>query len=292
MKRTKEPDNRLKKRSQLGEIWHRLCKSPPAIASLCFLCILILSAIFAPYLAPYDYAKQNLSEKFIMPNWQHLFGTDDFGRDIFSRMLYGARVSLLVSVMAVGISVVLAMILGAACGYFGGKFDNIVMRILDVFMAIPGMLLTIVLSVALGTSLFDTALAISVGGIPALARQLRASTMTLRNEEYIEAAKSYGASDLYIIWHHILPNTLAPIIVQVSLRLGESITAIAGLSFIGLGVQPPTPEWGNILSSGQEYIRVFWPLITIPGVVIALTMLACNLLGDGLRDAMDPRLKR
>ncbi len=292
MSKKTQPDNTLKKRSQLGEIWHRLCKSPTAIASLCFLCILILSAVFAPYIAPYDYAKQSLADKFIMPNWQHPFGTDDFGRDIFSRMLYGARVSLLVSVMAVGISVILAMILGAACGYFGGKFDNIVMRILDVFMAIPGMLLTIVLSVALGTSLFDTALAISVGGIPALARQLRASTMTLRNEEYIEAAKSYGASDIYIIWHHILPNTLAPIIVQVSLRLGESITAIAGLSFIGLGVQPPTPEWGNILSSGQEYIRVFWPLITIPGVVIALTMLACNLLGDGLRDAMDPRLKR
>jgi len=292
MRRRKNPDGSPKKRSQFGEVWHRLCKSPMAIASLCFLMILVLSAVFAPYLAPYDYAKQSLGDKFILPNAQHLFGTDDFGRDIFSRMLFGARVSLLVSVMAVALSVVLAMILGAACGYFGGRFDNIVMRILDVFMAIPGMLLTIVLSVALGTSLFDTAIAISVGGIPALARQLRASTMMLRNEEFIEAAKSYGASDISIIWHHILPNTLAPIIVQVSLRIGQSITAIAGLSFIGLGVQPPTPEWGNILSSGQEYIRVFWPLITIPGVVIALTMLACNLLGDGLRDAMDPRLKR
>lgn len=281
-----------KKRSQVGEIWHRLCKSPTAVAGLCFILLLILCAVFAPLIAPYDYAKQNLAEKFIFPCPAHWFGTDNFGRDLLSRMIFGARISLLVSIMAVGMSVILALILGSACGYFGGLFDTIVMRILDVFMAIPGMLLTIVISVALGDGLVNTAIAISVGGIPALARQLRASTLLIRGEEYIEAAKAFGASHIYIIWHHVLPNTLAPIIVQVSLRLGESITAIAGLSFIGLGVQPPTPEWGNILSSGQDYIRTFWPLITIPGIIIGLTMLACNLLGDGLRDAMDPRLKQ
>ena len=194
--------------------------------------------------------------------------------------------------MAVSISVVFALILGATAGYFGGVYDMIIMRILDVFMAIPGTLLTIVVSVALGTSLVDTAVAIAVGSIPALARQLRASTLLIRGEEYIEAAKSFGSSHFRIIRKHVLPNTLAPVIVQVSLRLGESITAIAGMSFIGLGIQPPTPEWGNMLSSGQQFIRTFWPLITFPGVLIALSMLSFNLFGDGLRDAMDPRLKR
>lgn len=292
MKKRKEPALETKKRSQVGEIWHRLCKSPTAVGALCFLFLLVLCAVLAPWIAPYDYAKQDLANKFVFPCLAHPFGTDNFGRDILSRIIFGARVSLLVSVMAVSMSVILALILGSACGYFGGKFDMIVMRILDVFMAIPGMLLTIVISVALGSGLVNTAIAISVGGIPALARQLRASTLLIKDEEYIEAAKSYGASNLYIIWHHVLPNTLAPVIVQVSLRLGESITAIAGMSFIGLGVQPPTPEWGNILASGQDYIRTFWPLITIPGIIIGLTMLACNLLGDGLRDAMDPRLKQ
>ena len=182
---------------------------------------------------------------------------------------------------------VFALVLGATAGYFGGVYDTIIMRVLDVFMAIPGTLLTIVVAVALGTSLLDTAIAIAVGSVPALARQLRASTLLIRDEEYIEAAKSFGASNFRIIRKHVLPNTLAPVIVQVSLRLGESITAIAGMSFIGLGIQPP-----NMLSAGQQYIRSFWPMITFPGILIGLSMLAFNLFGDGLRDAMDPRLKR
>lgn len=285
------PETR-KRRSKFGEVVHRLTKSVPAMIALSFIALLVLSAIFAPYIAPYDYAKQNLIEKFIFPNAQHLLGTDNFGRDILSRLIYGGRISLLVSMMAVGISVFFALILGATAGYFGGIYDTIVMRILDIFMAIPGTLLTIVVSVALGTSLVDTAIAIAVGSVPALARQLRASTLLIRGEEYIEAAKSFGSSNFRIIRKHVLPNTLAPVIVQVSLRLGESITAIAGMSFIGLGIQPPTPEWGNMLSSGQQFIRSFWPLITFPGILIGLSMLAFNLFGDGLRDAMDPRLKR
>ena len=292
MRNTKKNASGIKKRSKLGEVIHRLTKSVPAMIALAFILILLLSAIFAPYIAPYDYAKQDLVNKFQYPGAEHLLGTDNFGRDILSRLIYGGRISLLVSVMAVSISVVFALILGATAGYFGGVYDMIIMRILDVFMAIPGTLLTIVVSVALGTSLVDTAVAIAVGSIPALARQLRASTLLIRGEEYIEAAKSFGASHFRIIRKHVLPNTLAPVIVQVSLRLGESITAIAGMSFIGLGIQPPTPEWGNMLSSGQQFIRTFWPLITFPGVLIALSMLSFNLFGDGLRDAMDPRLKR
>ena len=280
------------KRSKFGEIVHRLRQSTPAMIALCFILLLVLSAVFAPLIAPYDYAKQDLANRFQMPNGSHLLGTDEFGRDILSRLIYGGRISLLVSMMAVAISVVFALVLGATAGYFGGVYDTIIMRVLDVFMAIPGTLLTIVVAVALGTSLLDTAIAIAVGSVPALARQLRASTLLIRDEEYIEAAKSFGGSNLRIIRKHVLPNTLAPVIVQVSLRLGESITAIAGMSFIGLGIQPPTPEWGNMLSAGQQYIRSFWPMITFPGILIGLSMLAFNLFGDGLRDAMDPRLKR
>lgn len=281
-----------KRRGRAAEVMHRLSKNVPAMCALSFVVLLILSAVFAPWLAPYDYAKQNLVEKFVMPNLAHPLGTDNFGRDILSRLLVGGRISLLVSVLAVAISVGGAMIIGAAVGYFGGVLDSVVMRILDVFMAIPGMLLTIVFSVALGSSLVDTALAIALTSIPALARQLRASTLLIRDQEYIEAAKSFGSSHWRIIWKHVIPNTFAPVIVQISMRLGEAILAISGMSILGLGVQPPTPEWGNILASGQEYIRTYWPLITFPGVLIGLAMLAFNLLGDGLRDAMDPRLKK
>lgn len=281
-----------KRRSRFGEVMHRLSKNIPAMCALCFVFLLIMSAVFAPWLAPYDYAEQNLMEKFSDLTAAHPLGTDNFGRDILSRLLIGGRISLLVSVMAVAISVGGAMIIGAAVGYFGGLLDSIVMRILDVFMAIPGMLLTIVFSVALGTSLVDTALAIALTSIPALARQLRASTLLIRDQEYIEAARSFGSSHWRIIWKHVIPNTLAPVIVQISMRLGEAILAISGMSILGLGVQPPTPEWGNILASGQAYIRTYWPLITFPGILIGLAMLAFNLLGDGLRDAMDPRLKK
>ena len=281
-----------KPQTEPGAIQHRLRKSTPAMIALCFILLLVLSSVFAPLIAPYDYAKQDLVNRFQMPNGTHLLGTDEFGRDILSRLIYGGRISLLVSMMAVAISVVFALVLGATAGYFGGIYDTVIMRVLDVFMAIPGTLLTIVVAVALGTSLLDTAIAIAVGSVPALARQLRASTLLIRDEEYIEAAKSFGASNFRIIRTHVLPTTLAPVIVQVSLRLGESITAIAGMSFIGLGIQPPTPEWGNMLSAGQQFIRSFWPLITFPGILIGLSMLAFNLFGDGLRDAMDPRLKR
>ncbi len=281
-----------KKRSQIGEVWYRLRRSPAAVVSLCLIIMMVLCAVFAPYLSPYDYAKQDLGSKLQFPSAEHLFGTDNFGRDILTRILFGARISLLVSLMAVGISVFFALILGPVCGYFGGAFDTVVMRFMDVIMAIPGMLLSIVVSVALGTGLVNTAIAISVGCIPALARQLRAATMTIRSEEYIEASKSFGAGSFYIILHHIIPNTIAPLIVEISLRIGSNINAIAGLSFVGLGISPPTPEWGNMLSSGRQFIQTFWPLLTFPGVAIALTMLACNLLGDGLRDALDPRLKQ
>ena len=286
------PRSKKKRRSQAGEIWRRLKKSKPAMISLAFIIFLILCAVFAPVIAPYDYAKQDLASKFVMPCLEHPLGTDNFGRDLLSRLIYGGRISLLVSFFSVALSVGIAVILGVTVGYFGGMYDNIVMRILDIFMAIPGMMLAISISAALGPGLINTGIAISIGGIPPFARQLRASVMLVREEEFVEASHAFGASHWRIMFKHILPNTLAPIIVQISLRLGENILSIAGLSFIGLGVMPPTPEWGNILSSVREFISVYWPLITFPGILIGLTMLAFNLLGDGLRDAMDPRLKQ
>lgn len=281
-----------KRRSQFAEIWHRLKKSKTAMFSLAFIILLFFVAIFANFIAPYDYSAQNLPQRLLYPSWQHLMGTDDFGRDIFSRILNGARISLLVAFTSVAGSIIIAGILGACVGYFGGLFDSITMRILDVIMAIPGLLLSISIAAALGPGIINTAIAISVGGVPALTRIVRSSVLLLRGQEYIEASVSFGASNRRIIAKHIIPNTLSPLIVQATLKFGEAILAIAGLSFIGLGVQPPTPEWGSILSSGREFVRTFWPIVTFPGVMIAVTLLAFNLLGDGLRDAMDPRLRQ
>ena len=294
MKNRKSKSERETKntRSQVGEIWHRFRKNKLALVSLIFILGLIVIAIFADYVAPYNYAKQDLLNKLSMPSFQHPMGTDDFGRDILSRIIYGSRVSLLVAFISVAGSVLVETIIGSMCGYFGGRFDNIAMRILDVFMAIPGLLLMISLATALGPGIVNTAIAVSVSGLPGLVRVVRSSVLLLRSEEYIEAAKAFGSSHLKVIWRHIIPNTLAPMIVQATLKFGEAIMAIASLSFLGLGVQPPTPEWGSILSNGKEYVRTFWPIITFPGITIAITMLAFNLLGDGLRDAMDPRLKR
>lgn len=281
----------LKKRSQIGEVWHRLKKSTPAMLALSFLIILICCTLAAPFLAPYDYAAQDLTSRLAPLSSAHSLGTDNFGRDLLSRLLYGGRISLLVSLMSVVISTLLSLVIGSSVGYFGGMYDTIMMRVIDVLIAIPGMMLTIVMSVALDRTLFNTALAMAVGGIAPAVRQLRASTLLVRDEEYIEAAKSFGASNASIIFHHVIPNTLAPVIVQVSMGLGANILGIAGLAFLGLGVLPPTPEWGNILSSGVATMRTYWPLITFPGIIIGLTMLSFNLLGDGLRDAMDPKLK-
>ena len=289
------PRSKKKRRSQAGEIWRRLKKSKPAMISLAFIIFLILCAVFAPFIAPYDYAKQDLASKFVMPCLEHPLGTDNFGRDLLSRLIYGGRISLLVSFFSVALSVGIAVILGVTVGYFGGMYDNIVMRILDIFMAIPGMMLAISISAALGPGLINTGIAISIGGIPPFARQLRASVMLVREEEFVEASHAFGASHWRIMFKHILPNTLAPIIVQSTLYLGGSIMAIAGLSFIGLGVLEPTPEWGSILNYGLDNVSMLadrWHTIVFPALFIILTMLAFNLLGDGLRDAMDPKLKR
>ncbi|NTV90321.1 MAG: ABC transporter permease [Clostridiales bacterium] len=282
---------KLKKRSQWKDVWKRLRRNKLAMAALFVVIILILTSIFAEFLAPYDFAKQNFSERFQMPNARHLLGTDDFGRDLLSRIIFGGRISLLVALMAVSMALVVGGFFGATAGYFAGRYDGIVMRLMDVLMAIPGFLLAVSISAALGTGIQNTALAIAVGAVPSYARIIRSVVLTIREQEFVEAARATGAGHMRIIFYHIIPNTLSPIIVESTLRIGASILMISGLSFIGLGVQPPTPEWGSILATGREYIRDFWPIVTFPGLAIMLTLFGFNLLGDGLRDALDPRLK-
>lgn len=278
--------------SQFKLMLRRFCRNRMAVVAFVFLVILILCAIFCDYLTPYDYDAQDLLSMSQTPSWAHPFGTDNFGRDILTRVLRGARISLIVSVMAVAMSTVAAIILGALAGYYGGTVDNVIMRLMDILGSIPGMLLSMTVSAALGTGLVKTAIALAVASIANLARQLRSSIMLMKNSEYIEAAKAFGVSDFEIMLKHIIPNCMAPLIVQISLSLGNSIMAISGLSFLGLGVQPPTPEWGNMVAAGQDFIRKYPHIIIFPGSAVAVTMLAFNLVGDGLRDALDPKMKR
>ena len=281
----------MKKRSQMRDIWKRFRSNKLAMAGLIIVAVIVLSAIFANFIAPYDYDKQSFGDRFLMPSAKHLFGTDNYGRDLFSRVLYGGRVSLLVSLLGLLISVGIGSIFGATAGYFGGLYETIVMRVMDIIMAVPGTLMAVSVSALLGSGVWQTAIAVSIGGIAPSARMLRATVLTIREQEYVEAARARGSSNLRIIVRQILPNTLSPIIVDSTLRIGTNIMMISGLSFIGLGVQPPTPEWGSILNTGREFITTFWPMITFPGLLIMLTMFGFNVMGDGLRDALDPKLK-
>ena len=286
---------RLKKRSNMGEIWHRLRKNKLSMICLVVLVIMILGIIFAGVLSPYDYAEQDLTQRFALPSKEHWMGCDDYGRDLLTRLLVGGRYSLLIAILSVAIGIVCGMIIGALCGFFGKRIDSTLMRIMDVIMSIPGMMLAICISVAMGSGVFNTALALAVGTIPIIARQLRSSTMLINSQEYIEAARSFGESNFKIIVTHVIPNCMAPIIVQASLYIGGAIMGIAGLSFLGLGVQPPTPEWGNILNNGLDFIYDFstrWHVIVFPALFIVVAELCFNLLGDGLRDAMDPRMRK
>ncbi len=291
---TVKNENIGKKRSQMAELWKNLKKNKMAIFGLGILVVIILLAVFADQIANYDQVviKQNLKFRLKPPSAQHWLGTDEFGRDIFARLIHGARVSLKVGVLAVGIAVVIGGFLGAIAGYYGGKLDNIIMRIMDIFLAVPSILLAIAIVSALGPNLVNLMVAISISSIPRYARIVRASVLSIRDQEFVEAAKAIGASDARIILRHIIPNSLAPVIVQGTLGVAGAILSTAGLSFIGLGIQPPAPEWGSMLSGGRQYLRYAWWVTTFPGVSIMITILSLNLLGDGLRDALDPRLKQ
>ena len=278
----------LKKRSQMRDIWRRFKSNKLAMVGLVIVVVIVLSAVFADVITPYEYSARS-SDRLVFPCLAHPFGTDNYGRDLLSRVIYGGRISLLVSLLGLLISVGIGSVLGATAGYFGGPYETIVMRLMDIIMAIPGTLMAVAVSALLGNGVVNTAIAVSVGGIAPSARMLRATVLTIRDQEYVEAARARGSGNFRIIIRQILPNTLSPLIVDSTLRIGTNIMMISGLSFIGLGVQPPTPEWGSILNTGREFITTFWPMITFPGIAIMLTMFGFNVMGDGLRDALDPR---
>lgn len=289
-------DNREdhKKRSQWSEVWRRLKKNKTAMLGLGILIVLILLAVFADVIADYDEVviKMNSSIRLQKPSSEHIFGTDELGRDIFARCIHGARVSLKVGIIAVGIAIIIGGTLGAIAGFYGGKLDNFIMRIMDIFLAIPSILLAIAIVSAFGTSMLNLMMAVGISSIPSYARIVRASVLSIKDQEFIEAARAIGARDRRIILKHILPNALAPIIVQGTLGVASAILSTAGLSFIGLGIQKPEPEWGAMLALGRQHIRTSPHVTTFPGIAIMITILSLNLLGDGLRDALDPRLKQ
>ena len=282
----------IKKQSQIKEIFKRFKRNRMAVFGLVVIILLILCALFPSVIAPYGYDDQNLSEQFIAPCLAHPFGTDNFGRDILSRVIYGCRISLLIGLISVSISCVLGVILGCIAGYYGNKVDNLVMRFIDIMLAIPQMLLAMSIVAALGIGTENLILAIAIGLVPGYATIVRGSILSVKGQEYIEAARSIGASDFRIITRHIVPNCLAPIIVQATMSIASAILSTASMSFIGLGIEPPTPEWGSMLSAGRAYLRDHWFVVTFPGVAIMLTVFAFNLFGDGLRDALDPKLKQ
>ena len=291
-KTTLSSDNSVQKHSQWLDVWKRLRRNKLSMVGLVIVILLILLAVFADVVSPYDYAAQNMSEKLQMPSASHWFGTDNYGRDILSRVIHGGRTSLLLSLLAVCISLGVSLIIGSCAGFFGKKTDTIIMRFMDILQAVPAMLMAVCISAILGTGTWQTSIAIAVGGIAPGTRMIRATVLTVRDREFVEAAKAGGSGNLRVIFRHVLPNCLAPIIVDTTLRLGSNILAISGLSFIGLGVQSPIAEWGSILNAGRTYIRSFWPMVTFPGIAIMLTMFGFNVFGDGLRDALDPKLKQ
>ena len=278
--------------AEFKRIMKQMKKNKMAMLGLIIFLIELILLVLAPVIIPYDYTAMDIMAIQQGPSAQHWFGTDELGRDIFSRILYGGRYSVTMGLISVAISTTVGLSIGAIAGYFGGQVDNVIMRVLDVIQSLPAMLLTIVISAALGSGYFNTILALSVNGLPASARMLRAQMMKVRDSEYIEAAVSINCSRFRIITSHLIPNSLSANIVQATMAVANMIVMAASLSFIGLGVQPPTPEWGAMLSGARQFIRQCPHMVIAPGMAIAITILALNLLGDGLRDALDPKLKR
>ena len=286
-----------KKRSQMLDVWKRFKRSRTAILGLFIIISLIVLAFCADIIAPGDainpgYDIQNLNNAFHPPSAEYLFGTDNFGRSILARVAHGARISLYVGFVVVSISMIVGVSIGSIAGYYGGYTDNILMRLIDILLAIPNILLAIAIVAALGSGLTNLMIAVGIGAIPNYARIVRASVLSLREQEFIEAARSVGANNFRIITKHILPNCMAPIIVQATMGMATAIISTAALSFLGLGIQPPQPEWGAMLAESRRFIRDHWHMVMFPGVAIATVVFGLNMIGDGLRDAFDPRLKK
>lgn len=284
-------------RGPLAEALLRLRKNKIAVAGLVIICIFLIMALFAPFIAPHDPLEQSLYDKLKPPfwdekgDWTYPLGTDDFGRDLLSRIIYGSRISMIVGVVAVAIALFFGTLAGAVAGFYGGRIDNLIMRLMDILLAFPPILLAIVIVAFMGPSLRNAMVAIGVVNIPRYARLVRGSVMEEYSKDYVQGARALGARDPRLIFIHILPNCLAPLIVQTTLGFASAILEAAALSFLGLGAQPPTPEWGAMLANGRALILRAWWAVTFPGIMILLAVLGFNLLGDGLRDALDPRLR-
>ena len=279
-------------KSEFLIVLKQLSYNKMAILGAVILIAELVLVLLAPVISPYNYETMDVNSIAQTSSAAHWFGTDDLGRDILSRILYAGRYSITMGIFSVVISTIIGIIIGAIAGYFGGWVDNAIMRFLDIIQSLPGLLLSIVLSAVLGAGYLNTILALSVNGIPGQARLLKAQMLKVRGSEYIEAAQSINCSRFRIIVRHMIPNSISPLIVQSTMGVANMIIMAASLSFIGLGVQPPTPEWGAMLSYSREFIRSFPHMAVFPGLAIAITVLSLNLMGDGLRDALDPKLRR
>ncbi|BCU57506.1 dipeptide ABC transporter permease DppC [Enterobacter kobei] len=282
----------------LQEFWHYFKRNKGAVVGLAYVIVVLIIAIFANWIAPYNPADQFRDSLLSPPVWQeggswaHLLGTDDVGRDVMSRLMYGARLSLLVGCLVVVLSLVSGIILGLIAGYFGGLVDNIIMRVVDIMLALPSLLLALVLVAVFGPSIVNASLALTFVALPHYVRLTRAAVMVEVNRDYVTASRVAGAGAMRQMFVNIFPNCLAPLIVQASLGFSNAILDMAALGFLGMGAQPPTPEWGTMLSDVLQFAQSAWWVVTFPGLAILLTVLAFNLMGDGLRDALDPKLKQ
>ncbi len=276
---------------EVGAFIRRFMRSKAAVVGFVIVLLLVVVATFAPLLAPADPIEQHFIQQLLPPSWEHPLGTDEFGRDILSRIIYGARIALFVGVLADGIGLICGVLLGLCAGYYGGLTDSLIMRLIDILLAFPYLLLAMLVVAILGPGLTNAMIAIGIVYIPSYARLVRGSVLSVKETDYVAAAQAAGAGDFRILFRHVLINALAPIIVQATLTIGWAIVETAGLGFLGLGAQPPTAEWGAMLSGGRDYMLEAPWIATFPGLAIVLTVIGFNLMGDGLRDVLDPKLK-
>ncbi|MGL5436351.1 MAG: ABC transporter permease [Lachnospiraceae bacterium] len=273
------------------EFCRRYAKRKMAVIGFVILFLLVLAAVLAPLLTTYGYNDVDVTIAYLTPNKEHLFGTDSLGRDLYTRILYGGRYSLSISVLSELMGLVFALVLGSIAGYYGGKIDNLILRFCDILQSLPSILLCICVSQVLGSGIFPTMIALGITGIASVTRMLRASMLNVREQEFVKAAQAINCKKPVIIFKHVVPNCLAPVIVACTGGIGNKIISSASLSYLGLGIQEPLPEWGALISAGKAHFRYHPHLIVIPGIVIAITVLSYNLIGDGIRDALDPKLK-
>ncbi|MDC7287543.1 ABC transporter permease [Blautia schinkii] len=282
---------KVQKTNLLLEFFYRMTKSFSSKLGLILLLLIVLLCLVGPFFSPYEINGVDLLNMYSGPSKAHLLGCDAMGRDMLTRLMYGGRYSLALGVCASLFGALVGVVIGSVGGYFGGITETIIMRLMDVWSALPGILLCILVSSAMGSGFFATVIALTVGGVPGTVRMIRGQILSERTKEYIEAAQSINCSSFMIMFKHLLPNVIQPIIVTTTMGIGSTMIMAASLSYIGLGIQPPNPEWGAMLSDGRSYIRVYPHMILVPGIIIALTVFAINLLGDGVRDALDPKLR-